>query len=137
MDKVAVIHIKYFTFESRLTVILNSFKKSDILYGYYNLKTIDSEYLERIKMLLVKAREGRSNLAGNYVPEIVHSITWKDLKPSLYSDEVTWVNIKINKNSFVLFYFKFNYHKENHISIIAYNFAYPTKVVCYFYLRKF
>jgi hypothetical protein len=63
-------------------------KYSDILYGYYNTKTMDSVFLERIKGLINKAKEARASLADNYIPEVIHSITWKDIKATPNSKEV-------------------------------------------------
>ena len=58
------------------------------MYGYYNFKTIDPILLEKLTSLINKAKQARSILQNNYIPEIVHSITWKNLKQSEKSKDV-------------------------------------------------
>jgi hypothetical protein len=49
---------------------------------------MDSVYLEKVKGLINRIKDTRASLTDIYIPEIIHSITWKDAKPSAESKEV-------------------------------------------------
>ena len=65
-------------------------KNSDILYGKYQTNNMDSNLLNNVKNIIAKSNSNTTSLQL----EVIHLITWKDLKIDPTRAEVFFQNLK-------------------------------------------